>query len=113
MRLAVHRGRASSSSAGKTALCLCGGGLTGAVFEVGVLAGFDDEAGRAAANEFDVYVGSSAGASIASLVSQGVTAERAFRALRDPNHPYFSLRRQDVFAARLGPWLRSAASILL
>jgi NTE family protein len=113
MRLTVHRGERAGTDSGKTALCLCGGGLTGALFEVGVLAGFDDESGRAAANEFDIYVGSSAGASIAGLVSQGVTAERAFAALRDPDHPYFSLRRQDIFAARLGSWLKSAAKILL
>jgi predicted acylesterase/phospholipase RssA len=113
MRLTVHRGSASGSSAGKTALCLCGGGLTGALFEVGVLAGFDDAMGHAAANDFEIYVGSSAGASIASIISQGVPAERAFSALRNPGDSYFPLQRQDVYRARLAPWLKSTGRMFL
>ena len=103
MRLTVHRGGASGGEGGRTALCLCGGGITGALFELGVLAGLDDVLGRANANEFDVYVGSSAGASVVSLLAQGVTATRVFDALRDPRDPFFPLRREDVYHARWGP----------
>jgi len=41
MRLTVRRGSASDGAGGRTALCLCGGGITGALFEVGVLAGLE------------------------------------------------------------------------
>ncbi len=57
--------------------------MTGVLFEVGVLAALDDLRGRPASTEFDIYVGSSAGASVDSLVSQGISAERIFRALGD------------------------------
>jgi NTE family protein len=113
MRLTVYRGGASGGEGGRTALCLCGGGITGALFELGVLAGLDDVLGRANANDFDVYVGSSAGASVASLLAQGVTATRVFDALRDPRDPFFPLRREDVYHARWGPWLNSAGRLCL
>jgi predicted acylesterase/phospholipase RssA len=67
--------------AGKSAVYLCGGGITGALFEVGVLAGLDDMLGRASSTEFDIYVGASAGASVSSIVSPGVPAARAFDSL--------------------------------
>ncbi len=47
----------------KTALVLAGGGITGFLYEVGVLTALDELAGRALSNDFDVYVGTSAGAS--------------------------------------------------
>jgi len=111
MRLSVRRGSASDGGGDRTALCLCGGGITGALFEVGVLAGLDDVFGRANANEFDIYVGSSAGASVASLLAQGVTAGRVFEALHDPGDPFFPLGREQVFHARWVPWLKSAARL--
>jgi predicted acylesterase/phospholipase RssA len=111
MRLTVRRGSASDGAGGKTALCLCGGGITGALFEVGVLAGLDDVLGRVNGNEFDIYVGSSAGASVASLLAQGVTAGRVFEALRDPRDPFFPLGREQVYHARWTPWLKSAARL--
>jgi len=108
MKLTVHRGSGVGHAHGKTALCLCGGGITGALFEVGVLAGFDDVMGRAASNEFDIYVGSSAGASIASFLSQGIPPERAVRALHDANDPFLPLRQEDIYQVRLAPFLKVA-----
>lgn len=114
MNLTVLRGKdvESARATGKSAVCLCGGGITGALFEVGVLSALDDLVGRAASTEFDVYVGSSAGASVASLLAQGVTADRAFRALRDPRDPFFPLRREDVYRVEVGPWVRAAGRLL-
>lgn len=113
MRVTVHGGNAfHAQTPGKTALCLCGGGITGALFEVGVLAGLDDTMGELNANAFDVYVGSSAGATVASVLSQGVKPERIFRALRDPRDPFFPLRREDVYGAEAQPWIKSFAHML-
>lgn len=47
----------SDHSRRKTALVLAGGGITGFLYEVGVLAALDELAGAATSNDFDVYVG--------------------------------------------------------
>lgn len=113
MDIEVYReaGKQTGES-GKSAMCLCGGGVTGAMFEVGVLAAFDDLMGSPAANEFDIYVGSSAGASVGSFLAQGITADRAFQALRSPENAFFPLRREDVYGLDPGAWARSAWNVL-
>src|SRR5258706_1590162 len=59
----------------KTALVLGGGGFTGGVYEIGALRALDLLAENSNVNNFDVYVGTSAGAFIAALSANGVTPE--------------------------------------
>src|SRR5918997_6616375 len=63
----------------KTALVLGGGGFTGGVYEIGALRAFDLLAVNRNVNEFDVYVGTSAGSFVASLAANGVTPEEMMR----------------------------------
>src|SRR5215217_5009773 len=70
------RGRPQQS---KTALVLGGGGFTGAVYEVGALRALDLLSVNRSVNEFDVYVGTSAGALVAALTANGVTPEQMMR----------------------------------
>src|SRR5260370_19442013 len=63
----------------KTALVLGGGGFTGGVYEIGALRALDLLSVNRTVNEFDVYVGTSAGAFIAALVANGVTPEEMMR----------------------------------
>jgi predicted acylesterase/phospholipase RssA len=63
----------------KTALVLGGGGFTGAVYEIGALRALDLLSVNRTVNEFDVYVGTSAGAFVASLAANGVTPEEMMR----------------------------------
>jgi NTE family protein len=65
----------------KTALVLGGGGFTGGVYEMGALRAFDLLAVNRTVNEFDIYVGTSAGAFVASMVANGITPEEMFRVL--------------------------------
>ncbi|MFL5907417.1 MAG: patatin-like phospholipase family protein [Solirubrobacterales bacterium] len=65
----------------KTALVLGGGGFTGGVYEMGALRAFDLLAVNRTVNEFDIYVGTSAGAFVASMVANGVTPEEMMRVL--------------------------------
>jgi NTE family protein len=60
----------------KTALVLGGGGFTGGVYEIGALRALDLLAANRTINQFDVYVGTSAGAFVASLCANGVTPEQ-------------------------------------
>ena len=46
----------------KTALVLAGGGLSGAVYEIGALRAIDDLLIDLAVTDFDIYIGTSAGA---------------------------------------------------
>ncbi len=63
----------------KTALVLGGGGFTGGVYEIGALRALDLLAINRTVNEFDVYVGTSAGSFIASMAANGVTPEEMMR----------------------------------
>src|SRR5262249_40045733 len=56
----------------KRALVLAGGGVVGGMYEVGVLAALDESLPAFRANDFDLYVGSSAGAVVASLMANQV-----------------------------------------
>jgi NTE family protein len=63
----------------KTALVLGGGGFTGGVYEIGALRALDLLSVNRTVNEFDIYVGTSAGSFVASLLAAGVTPEEMSR----------------------------------
>src|SRR5688500_17362972 len=63
----------------RTALVLGGGGFTGGVYEIGALRALDLLAVNRTVNEFDIYVGTSAGSFVASLTANGVTPEEMMR----------------------------------
>jgi NTE family protein len=65
----------------KTALVLGGGGFTGGVYEIGALRAIDLLAVNRTVNDFDVYVGTSAGAFIASVTANGITPEEMMRVM--------------------------------
>jgi len=65
----------------KTALVLGGGGFTGGVYEIGALRALDLLAVNRSVNEFDVYVGTSAGSFVGSMLANGVTPEEMMRVL--------------------------------
>src|SRR5437763_16599793 len=63
----------------RTALVLGGGGFTGGVYEIGALRALDLLAVNKTVNQFDVYVGTSAGSFVAALAANGVTPEEMMR----------------------------------
>jgi NTE family protein len=65
----------------KTALVLGGGGFTGGVYEIGALRALDLLSVSHTINQFDVYVGTSAGAFVASAVANGITPEQMMQAI--------------------------------
>ena len=77
MRARVRRRRRRRSH--KTALVLGGGGFTGGVYEIGALRALDLLAVNSTVNQFDMYVGTSAGSFIAALCANGVTPEEMMR----------------------------------
>src|SRR5580693_8051347 len=75
-KAAVRRARPS-----KTALVLGGGGFTGGVYEIGALRALDLLSVSHTINQFDVYVGTSAGAFVASAVANGITPEQMMQSI--------------------------------
>jgi NTE family protein len=65
----------------KAALVLGGGGFTGGVYEIGALRALDLLSVNRTVNEFDVYVGTSAGSFVAAAVANGVTPEEMMRVI--------------------------------
>jgi NTE family protein len=63
----------------KSALVLGGGGFTGGVYEIGALRALDLLSVNRTVNQFDVYVGTSAGSFVAALAANGVTPEEMMR----------------------------------
>lgn len=91
-------------------LCLAGGGVTGAMYQVGCLAALEDGIDGFDATKFDVFVGSSSGATPALALCGGITAQRLYRALLDPADDFFPLRRQHLLQFDGSEWKRVVQS---
>ncbi|HWM63571.1 MAG TPA: patatin-like phospholipase family protein [Solirubrobacterales bacterium] len=74
------RGRKRPS---KTALVLGGGGFTGGVYEIGALRALDLLAVNSTVNNFDIYVGTSAGSFVATMLANGVTPDEMMQVIND------------------------------
>jgi NTE family protein len=94
------------------ALCLPGGGAMGALYQVGALAAFEDSIEGFDANSFDLYVGSSSGASLSAALSAGVPIQRLYRAFLDPADVYFGLERRHLLQIDLSEWRRTLLTTL-
>lgn len=100
--------------AAKTALVLGGGGFTGGVYEIGALRALDLLAVNRTVNDFDVYVGTSAGAFIAALTANGVTPEEMMRVLnRDLRSPIPDIDLGMLLKPNYGGFLRKSATLPL
>ena len=80
----------------KTALVLGGGGFTGAVYEIGALRALDLLSVNRTINDFDVYVGTSAGALVGALTANGVTPETMMRVVNGQPVPGFPAIQREM-----------------
>ena len=77
-------------------LCLCGGGVTGAMYQVGCLAALEDRIESFQASGFDLYIGMASGAAVATALAGGLSIQRMYRALLDPADDFFPLSRNHL-----------------
>jgi predicted acylesterase/phospholipase RssA len=92
-------GRVGRRTRVETALVCAGGGVTGAVYEIGCLRAFEDLLDRSVL-DLDLYVGISGGAFVASLLAAGVPPEDLYDAVVSQNPA--SLGVSDTTLFRFG-----------
>lgn len=81
----------------KMALVLAGGGIAGAVYEMGALRAIDDLLVDRTVNDFDIYVGTSAGALVSSALVNGLTPQEMLQSV-EGTHPLLpTVQRRDLF----------------
>jgi predicted acylesterase/phospholipase RssA len=111
-RRAARRGTRRRRS--RTALVLGGGGFTGGVYEIGALRALDLLTVNRTVNEFDVYVGTSAGAFVSSLAANGVTPEEMMRVVgQQVPTPFRGLDRGTLMRPNYLDFAQSAALLPL
>jgi NTE family protein len=108
------RSRRSRRRRSKTALVLGGGGFTGGVYEIGALRALDLLAVNRTINQFDVYVGTSAGAFIGSMVANGITPEEMMRVVnRELPSPLSDISLGTLLRPNYGGLLRKSLTFPL
>ncbi len=65
---------------GKVALCLAGGGIEGLLYEIGVCMAMDSFFADFSVVDFDIFCGISAGSMLATLLANGVSADKIYQA---------------------------------
>ncbi|HYN90587.1 MAG TPA: patatin-like phospholipase family protein [Thermoleophilaceae bacterium] len=94
----------------RTALVLGGGGFTGGVYEIGALRALDLLAVNRTVNQFDVYVGTSAGSFVAALTANGVTPEEMMRVVNQQvPTPFKDVDRSTLMRPNALEFAQSAA----
>jgi predicted acylesterase/phospholipase RssA len=108
------RGARRARKQSKTALVLGGGGFTGGVYQIGALRALDLLSVNRSVNQFDVYVGTSAGSLIASLAANGVTPEQMMRVVNDQvPMPFPNIELGNLLSPNYGEMLSKAARLPL
>jgi predicted acylesterase/phospholipase RssA len=106
---AARRGRRRRS---KTALVLGGGGFTGGVYEIGALRALDLLSVNRTVNQFDVYVGTSAGSFVAALAANGVTPEEMMRVVNQQvPTPFRDIDLGQLLRPNLAEYVRKGVAL--
>jgi NTE family protein len=88
----------------KIALVLAGGAVSGGAFKVGGLKAFNDFLVNRKVTDFDIYVGLSAGALLATPLAGGVTPEEMLKSLDGTSRKFSQLRPLDFYYPNFSEW---------
>ncbi len=98
----------------KTALVLGGGGFTGGVYEIGALRALDLLTVNRTVNDFDVYVGTSAGAFVAAMTANGLAPEEMIRGVdRQGSAPFPAFELGNLLRPNVAGIAKSAVALPL
>src|SRR4051812_49820878 len=96
----------------RTALVLGGGGFTGGVYEIGALRALDLLSVNRTVNQFDVYVGTSAGSFVAALSANGITPEEMMRVVnRQVPTPFRDVDLDQLLRPNFGEFISSTMKL--
>src|ERR1700716_1217884 len=87
---------------GKTALVLASGGITGVAYEVGALRALDHVLTNRTVNEFDIYVGTSAGAVVTAALATGMPPIQLAGLMAGTVPGFTRLSRLQVYRPNVG-----------
>ncbi len=95
----------------KTALVLAGGGLTGAVYEIGALRAINDLLIDRTVNDFDIFVGTSAGALVGAFLANGITPEEMMQSIAGSHPDLLPIQRRHIFNLKRSELLRTGMEL--
>ena len=99
-----------AAAAPKLSLVLAGGGITGAMYEFGTLQALDHFfCGSFTVNDFDIFVGTSAGAVVAALMVNGIPPGEVGRAIIHNTDSLLNFKQDDILEI---DWQEIKASLL-
>ena len=98
--MASASGRKNGRARGKVALVCAGGGVTGAVYEMGCLRALDELVDRSVL-DLDLYVGISGGAFVASVLAAGVSPRELYDEATNRTRTPFGITAAPIY--HLGP----------
>lgn len=107
----ARRHKAQPAAPERRALVLCGGGVTGLAYEIGALRALDDLLVGATVNDFDIYVGTSAGSLVAALLANGVTPTEMALGLGGGSDRIFAPTRWTVYRPNVGEAARNLLKV--
>lgn len=93
---------APDPTGGRRALVLCGGGVTGLTYEIGALRALDDLLVGVSVNDFDIFVGTSAGSLLGALLANGVTPTEMALACEGRSSEIRAPRRMEIYRPNIG-----------
>ncbi len=99
-----------SEKGSRVALVCAGGGVTGAVYEIGCLRALEDLTDRKL-NDLDLYVGVSGGAFVASLLASGISVGELFDGATGRSSSGLAGGNPELFRVGLGGLLRHARGV--
>lgn len=82
------------------------------MYQVGCLSALEDRIESFQASDFDVFVGTASGATVAMALSSGLSVQRMYRALLDPADDFFPLQRNHLLRLDLAELTRGVGSAI-
>lgn len=95
---------------GRVGLVCAGGGVTGAMYQIGVLAALEERMEGASLCALDVVVGVSAGSWVGSLVANGVSPAELYGTVTGPGSAAHDIDDLDLFRLNLGEMAQRLAT---
>ena len=103
--MAPARRTRSRKARPKVALVCAGGGITGAVYEIGCLRALDELLGRSVL-DLDLYVGISGGAFVASILASGVSPREMYDEATKRTHSPLGVSAAPLYRLRSSEFLK-------